>query len=51
MILNFFLLDSMHKKLQKFHKEFVRLKKTNSRTSKNQDLKVEVLDKAGDLFN
>ena len=44
-------LDSMHKKLSEFHKKITRFKNVNSQTDANKDLKVQVLDNAGDIFN
>ena len=43
-------LNSMHKKLENFHKEFTDLKNVTSRTEANKDLK-KVLNDARDLFN
>ena len=44
-------LDSMHKKLSKFHKKFTRCKNVNSQTKAKEELKVKVLDNVGDIFN
>ena len=44
-------LDSMHEKLNDFHKKFTGLKKLTPQTKENEDLKVKVLDNVGDLFN
>ena len=43
--------DSVHQKLKEFHKKFTRIKKFNPQTKKNKDLKTNVLEDAGDLFN
>ena len=43
--------DSMHKRLNDFHKKFIRLKGVNPQTKSNEDLKAKVLDSAGDIFN
>ena len=45
------LLDYMCKRLQNYHKKFVSFKKVSLQTKKNKDLKVEVLDNTGNLFN
>ena len=44
-------LDSMHKKLNDFHKEFAKLKNVSPQTKTNQNLKEKVLNNVGDLFN
>ena len=44
-------LDSMHKKLNDFHKKFTKLKNVSPQTKTNENLKEKVLDNVGDLFN
>ena len=44
-------LDSMHKKLNDFHKKFTKLKNVSPQTKTSQDLKKKVFDNVGDLFN
>ena len=44
-------LDSMHKRLNDFHKKCIKLKGVNPQTKANEDLKEKVLDNAGDIFN
>ena len=44
-------LDSMHKKLNDFHKKSAMFKKLNPQTKGKEDLKGKVKDNAGDLFN
>ena len=44
-------LDSMHKKLNNFHKKVTKLKSVSPQTKTNEDLKEKVLDNVGDLFN
>ena len=44
-------LDSMHKKLNDFHKNFTKFKDVNPRTKGKKDLKAKVLDNVRDLFN
>ena len=41
----------MHKRLNDFHKKFIRLEGVNPQTKSNEDLKAKVLDSAGDIFN
>ena len=41
----------MHKRLNDFHKKFIRLKGVNPQTKSNEDLKAKVLDSAGNIFN
>ena len=43
-------LDSMHKKLNAFHKKFIKFKKVSPQTEPNKYLKAKILDNAGDLF-
>ena len=43
--------DSMYKKLNDFHKKFNKLKIDNPPTEENKNLKLKVLDNAGDHFN
>ena len=45
------LLDSMHKKLNDFHKKFTKFKDLNPRTKENEDLQGKVLDNVGDFSN
>ena len=45
------LLDSMHKRLNDFHKRCIKLEGVNPQTKANEDLKAKVLDNAGDIFN
>ena len=45
------LLDSMHKKLSKFRKKFIKLNEVNPQTEANKNLKTKILDNAGDTFN
>ena len=44
-------LDSMHTRMQNSHEKFATFKKVSPQTKKNEDLKANVLDNAGDLFN
>ena len=44
-------LDCMHKKMNEFHKKFTILEKVNPQAKEKEDLKSEVLDEIGDLFN
>ena len=44
-------LDSMHKRLNDFHKKLIKLESVNLQTEANNDLKAKVLDNAGDIFN
>ena len=44
-------LDSMHKRLNDFHKKPIKLKGVNPPTEVNKNLKAKVLDNAGDIFN
>ena len=41
----------MHKKLSEFHKKSTRFENVNPQTEANKDLKVKVLENAGDIFN
>ena len=41
----------MHKKLKNFHKKFTNLKNVTPQTEANKNLKEEVLNNVGDLFN
>ena len=41
----------MHKRLNDFHKKFIKLKSVNPQTEANKDLRAKVLDNAGDIFN
>ena len=41
----------MHKRLNDFHKKFIKLKGVNPQTKVNEDVKAKVLDNAGDIFN
>ena len=43
-------LDSMHKKLNDFHKKFTIFKKLNPQTKEKEYLEEKVKDNAGDLF-
>ena len=45
------LFDSTHKMLQIFYKKFTDLKKLDTRTDENRNLKAEVSDKVVDLFS
>ena len=45
------LLNSLHKKLNAFHKKFTGLKKLTPQIKENEKLKAKVLDNVGDLFN
>ena len=44
-------LDSLHKRLNDFHKNFIKLKGVNPQTKANEDLKAKVLDSAEDIVN
>ena len=44
-------LDSMHKRLQDFHKKFAGLKKFSPQIKKYKDIRTKLLENAGDLFN
>ena len=44
-------LDSTYKKLKNFHKNFTKLKNVISQTEVNKNLKEEILDNVGILFN
>ena len=44
-------LDSMHKRLNDFHKKTIKFKGVDPQTEANEDLKAKVLDNAGDIFN
>ena len=46
-----FSVDSIYKKLSGFHKKFTMFKKLNPKTKEKEDLKEEVKDNAGDLYN
>ena len=41
----------MHTRMQNSHEKFATFKKVSPQTKKNEDLKANVLDNAGDLFN
>ena len=41
----------MHKRLQDFREKFLGFKKVSLQIKKNEDLKANVLDNVGDLFN
>ena len=44
-------LDSMYKRLIDSHKKLIKLKGVNPQAEANKDLKAQVLDNAGDIFN
>ena len=44
-------LDSLHKRLNDFHKKLIKLKGINPQTKANEDLKAKVLDSAEDIVN
>ena len=44
-------LDSMHKKLNDFHKKLTKLKNVSPQTKTNENLKEKILGNVGDLFN
>ena len=44
-------LDTMHKKLKNFHKQFTSLKNVAPQTKDNEDKKKEVLNNPEDLYN
>ena len=44
-------LDFMHKRLHNFHKKFTRLKNIRPKTRDKEDLRANVLENGGDLFN
>ena len=44
-------LNSIHKKLNDFHKKFTKLKNVSPQTKTNEDLKEKFSDNVGDLFN